>query len=126
MCPNLSDPLIPTWRGKEDREAADDKSGAHHGCPCCVPGSGVLGLNATSDILDPVGPPLVARGSPRLPPGTPSNPTSHQTQSGSRGTSWSPCCTWLTSGTSKYPQKSNMSLCPHERLQRTQQFSGLL
>lgn len=69
MCPNLSDPPVPTWRGKEDREAADDKSGAHHGCPCCVPGSRVLGLHATSDILDPAGPPLAARGSPRLPPG---------------------------------------------------------
>lgn len=31
--------------------------------------AGVLGLNATSDILDPAGPPLAARGSPRLPPG---------------------------------------------------------
>ena len=29
---------------------------------------------------------------------------SPQTQSEARGTSWSPCCTWWTSGTSKYPQ----------------------
>lgn len=33
--------------------------------------AGVLGLNATSNILDPVGPPLAAGGPPRLPPRTP-------------------------------------------------------
>ena len=33
--------------------------------------AGVLGLKATSNILDPVGPPLAARGSRRLPPGPP-------------------------------------------------------
>lgn len=33
--------------------------------------AGVLGLNATSNILDPVDPPLAAGGPPRLPPGTP-------------------------------------------------------
>lgn len=33
--------------------------------------AGVLGLNATSNILDPMGPPLAARGSRRLPPRRP-------------------------------------------------------
>ena len=33
--------------------------------------AGVLGLKATSNILDPVGPPLAARGSRRLPPRAP-------------------------------------------------------
>ena len=46
------------------------------------------------------------------PPGPPSNPTSHQTQSGWRGTSWSPCCTWLTSGTSKHPPKKQHGFVP--------------
>lgn len=48
--------------------------------------------------------------------------TSHRTPSGWRGTSWSPYCTWLTSGTSKHPQKTNISSCTRERLQRARRF----
>lgn len=42
--------------------------------------------------------------------------TSPQTQSEWPGTSWSPCCTWWTSGTSKYPPKTTQSMrgCPQQ------------
>lgn len=48
----------------------------------------------------------------RPPPGHPSRLTSHQTRSGWRGTSWSPCCTWWTSGISKHPKKSTSARGP--------------
>ena len=127
--PNLSDPCIPTChlegKGREGRCWWQERWPPRM-APVMCSAARVLGLNATSNTLDPVDPPLAARGSPGLAPDPSSRLTSHQTQSGSRGTSWSPCCTWLTSGTSKHPQKNNMSLCTHERLQRSKQFSCLL
>lgn len=62
--------------------------------------------------------------------------TSPQTQSESPGTSWSPCCTWWTSGTSKYPPKTTQSMrgCPQQHADTssapapkgTQQIHGLV
>lgn len=45
-------------------------------------------------------------------PGPPARLTSHQTPSGWRGTSWSPCCTWWTSGISKHPKNPTSARAP--------------
>lgn len=114
-------------QGKEEKGGDNDKSSSHNLWGTCgVTDSQGLGLHAIPNALGPMGCLLVARGIPGLSPSPSACLTSRQTRSGLRGTSWSPCCTWLTSGTSKHPQKANVSSCTHETKQRIQQFSGLL
>lgn len=103
------------WRLGEKEESARDKSGA------TVYGALItcLAARASGSILHPTFWTTLALAHSRAlltsHPGLPPRLlTSHQTQSGAHGTSWSPCCTWLTSGTSKYPQKTNIVSCTRE------------